>query len=67
MISMKENPFDKLAETDLQPFGIKIKNELAIMEKETPDRIHLLLLCKLFQIEKNLSDLQKHVMTPLTH
>jgi hypothetical protein len=62
-----EKDFLTISETELQQFEKKMKNAGIIRENEKLDKVHLVLLYKLFQAEKRISSLEKHIMTPLIH
>lgn len=64
---MHTQAFINVSEKELLQFEKRVKVALGFSENENLDKIHLLLLYKLFQTEKRVNPLEKYLMTPLIH
>lgn len=64
---MDTQAFINIREKELLQFEKQLKIDFGFSQDENLDKIHLLLLFKLFQTEKRVNRLEKHLMTPLIH
>lgn len=62
-----EKEFMTIPETELQQFENEMRNASILDKTAKVDKINLVLLYKLFQAERRIVRLEKHITTPLIH